>query len=318
MSNRLYEKYQEIIGDPDYSSWAKMDYWTRSEVVLLFNDIKPYKEINELIRKNEGEDQRELREQLKKNEEADRELMESIERDEEEYENYGKYITGIFNILQDDFYPQPKEEYLRNHDEIPSPFWNEETPACERYRILLEQDSYPIISDDKRKQLKDVYDLVDRAEKSNELHRLESDSENDECFREGCFKPYEIVKWAQGREINIPVELANAVMKYHKEPGIPQDDTENRAEELTGEERRELGILREEKKKWDLSVKAAVYATLQANSFLKNKGQNITRDELKDKLYKDFPSLIDSSFEKIWKALREKDLTKGSGRPKNP
>jgi hypothetical protein len=76
---------------------------------------------------------------------------------------------------------------------------------------------------------------------------------------------------------------------------------------LDGKERQELGRLRQEKDKWNESIKAAVHAALLCQN------GKIKRDELKDKLHKFH--LPDTVIESIWKALREKGLTKKAGRP---
>jgi hypothetical protein len=82
---------------------------------------------------------------------------------------------------------------------------------------------------------------------------------------------------------------------------------QGQAPSLDVKERQELGRLRLEKEKWETSIKAAVQAALLCQ------GGKIKRDQLKDKLYEfDLP---DTVIESIWKALREKGLTKGPGRP---
>jgi len=82
------------------------------------------------------------------------------------------------------------------------------------------------------------------------------------------------------------------------------------SQDLTGKERQELGSLRQEKEKWDASIKAAVHATL----FFRDRGGKIIKDALKDELHRF--GLPDTTVEKIRVALREKGLTHGPGRPK--
>jgi hypothetical protein len=78
-------------------------------------------------------------------------------------------------------------------------------------------------------------------------------------------------------------------------------------EALYGKERQELGRLREEKKKWDNAIEAAVHAALLCQ------GGKIKRKELWEELHRF--KLPDTTLERIWKALRIKGLTKGAGAP---
>jgi hypothetical protein len=80
---------------------------------------------------------------------------------------------------------------------------------------------------------------------------------------------------------------------------------------LSAEDARELGQLREEKKKWDSSIVAAV----QAGVHFANLDREIIRDELKDFIYKTDKTIPNTTIDKIWKALPDK-YKKGAGRPK--
>lgn len=84
--------------------------------------------------------------------------------------------------------------------------------------------------------------------------------------------------------------------------------TDESQEPLKTKERQELGRLRIEKEKWELAINAAVHAALFCN------GKEITRNQLSSELHRF--KLPDTTIELIWKALRDKGLTKGSGRPK--
>ncbi len=75
-----------------------------------------------------------------------------------------------------------------------------------------------------------------------------------------------------------------------------------------GKERQKLGRLREEKKTWDRAIDAAVHAALSCQ------GKEIKRHELTDELHQF--NLPDTTIERIWKALRDKGLTKKGGRPR--
>ena len=81
--------------------------------------------------------------------------------------------------------------------------------------------------------------------------------------------------------------------------------------ELTGDERRELGQLRTEKKKWDASINASVKIGL----FVSEQTGPLKRDDVKNELYKIDSSLPDTTFEMIWKAIPDQYRHKG-GRPK--
>jgi hypothetical protein len=76
-------------------------------------------------------------------------------------------------------------------------------------------------------------------------------------------------------------------------------------------EPRELGGLREEKKKWDSSIVAAV----QAGVHFANLDREIIRDELQDFINRMDKNVPNTTIDKIWKALPDK-YKKGPGRPK--
>ena len=110
--------------------------------------------------------------------------------------------------------------------------------------------------------------------------------------------PGPLISWAMGKRFDVPDELKS----------LGACGTTAEPQDLTGEERRALGNLRMQKEKWDASIRAAVHGAL----FCQNK--RITRDALKDELFQF--RIPDTSFEIIWKALRDKGLTHGGGRPK--
>jgi hypothetical protein len=103
------------------------------------------------------------------------------------------------------------------------------------------------------------------------------------------------------------------ILAFEKQHGLalvgePEGES---IESLSGEERRELGFLRQEKAKWKSAIKAAVHAGV----FAARKGKDVKRKELEDEFYKlkfDVPS---TTFELIHKALRDEGLTKKGGRP---
>jgi len=100
------------------------------------------------------------------------------------------------------------------------------------------------------------------------------------------------------------------VEEFEKQPGLI-DLLLDRGVALSAQEARELGGLREEKKKWDSSIVAAV----QVGVNFANLGRQIIRDELKDFIYKTDKTMPNTTIDKIWKALPDK-YKKGSGRPK--
>ena len=150
--------------------------------------------------------------------------------------------------------------------------------------------------------IESMFELIDRAIQAG---TLESD-----------IQPRKLVIWAKERRLPVPAALFEAVMKYHKEtPGNSQKDwAEGEDEPLTGKERRELGTLRQEKKKWDRSIEAAVHASLFCKE-KKDKGSKATRKELEDELSKQGLDIPQDTFNKIWNRLRHSELTHEGGRP---
>ena len=123
-------------------------------------------------------------------------------------------------------------------------------------------------------------------------------------------------------EIDLVEHIYPGRQEYYRfEPSdIEQFETENEwlvkgktaiSSELTGEERRELGQLRTEKKKWDASIIASVKIGL----FVSEQTGPLKRDDVKNELYKIDSSLPDTTFEMIWKAIPDKYRHKG-GRPR--
>jgi hypothetical protein len=109
------------------------------------------------------------------------------------------------------------------------------------------------------------------------------------------------------RDMEFKVE---ELLEYEQEHGIvvAGDKTPETPDNLLdGQARRELGRLREEKKQWDKAIEAAVHAALLCQE------KKIKRDELTDQLYSF--GLPNTTQERIWKALRDKGLTKKAGRP---
>lgn len=130
--------------------------------------------------------------------------------------------------------------------------------------------------------------------------------------------PVKFIEWADKRGLNLPVEMVENVRKYSKESAeIPVEMSNEKKiqEPLSGEERRELGMLKQQKERWEKAIEATVEAVLIAHK------KKVTRDELAQHLHGfDLPF---TTLEVIWKSLREKGFTKGPGRPakekeKNP
>lgn len=88
-------------------------------------------------------------------------------------------------------------------------------------------------------------------------------------------------------------------------------DIEN-SESLTGKERRELGQLRTEKKKWNASITAAV----QIGMWVLSQDGNLKRKDVEAKLHAIDPAIPNTTFEEIWKAIPPEYRHSG-GRPKN-
>lgn len=85
-------------------------------------------------------------------------------------------------------------------------------------------------------------------------------------------------------------------------------------EALVAKDRRELGQLRNEKAKWDESIRATVHAVL----FCTTQEKPVTRKKLWGELEeKGCGSIADSTFQKIWKAIPDQYRHKG-GRPRTP
>jgi hypothetical protein len=99
------------------------------------------------------------------------------------------------------------------------------------------------------------------------------------------------------------------VEEFEKRPGL-MEVLVDRGAALAPPEARELGQLREEKKKWDASIDVAV----QTGIHCVKRGDVITRDQLTDFIVK-IAVLPDTTIDKIWKALPDQ-YRKASGRPK--
>lgn len=79
---------------------------------------------------------------------------------------------------------------------------------------------------------------------------------------------------------------------------------------LDGKEKQKLGRLSREKENWDLTILAAVEAGL----FVKNGKKVVKRAELQDMLFRKFPKLTHTSFERIWSSIPV-NYKKSAGRP---
>jgi hypothetical protein len=78
-------------------------------------------------------------------------------------------------------------------------------------------------------------------------------------------------------------------------------------------ESQELGRLRKEKEKWNLSIEAAVKSAIH---FCRDAKKPVTHAELSDFVYKEVNKTVTTtSIDKIWKAFPD-DLKKDAGRPK--
>jgi len=97
--------------------------------------------------------------------------------------------------------------------------------------------------------------------------------------------------------------------KANKLPTKDESDANNI--ELTAEEARELGRLRNEKNKWDSSIIAALHIGMYCSGL----DHPITHDELTDVVYKIDDKIPDTTIDKMWKALPDK-YRKGAGRPR--
>ena len=99
------------------------------------------------------------------------------------------------------------------------------------------------------------------------------------------------------------------VLKFESQPGFAEA-MRYRGAPLTAQETRELGQLREEKKKWDASILAAVQAGIHCSEF----DGVITTDQLTEFILgiEDLPY---TTIHKIWQALPDK-YKKKAGRPK--
>ena len=134
-----------------------------------------------------------------------------------------------------------------------------------------------------------------------------------ELEKDGKINSLAFVQWCERMRLDLPAELVKAVRKYHGEETesvVEPKTDEVIPEPLSPGERRELGMLQQQKEKWEKSIEATVEAVMVAE-----KKKKITRDELNDHLHAfDLPA---ATLEVIWRALRKKGLTKGPGRPKS-
>jgi hypothetical protein len=91
--------------------------------------------------------------------------------------------------------------------------------------------------------------------------------------------------------------------------------TENtQRDKLSANDARELGRLKNEKRKWDDSISAAVKIGISCQK-LQLEGHEITRANLTDEIFKlGYKKLPDTTIDKIWKAIPE-SYRKKAGRP---
>jgi hypothetical protein len=174
-------------------------------------------------------------------------------------------------------------------------------PDIDNYQFT-DEDYFRKTKNPVRREMARIYDLVLRG---YIINTIEHETSSDRLY------PASFIKWAINKNIPVPDKLLRAVRTYHKDEFkkeiIPKADAVIE-QPITGQERQELGILRQQKDKWERAVKAAVHATLFSTD------KKVTRDELSHELYKF--ELPDTTLELIWKNLRENGMTKGPGRPK--
>ena len=165
-------------------------------------------------------------------------------------------------------------------------YWTAHEAACLLHRIDPE-DPFDDPRPGDEENVGIYKKLISRAREAGTIKTLTED---------GGLDPTGVLEWADKKEFDIPRKLRE-IMERRID-----------SSELSAKDKRELGTLRQEKKKWDKSIEAAVYAT---HLF---KGGEITRDKLWEALTKfDLP---ETTLEIVWKALRKEGLTKKAGRPK--
>ena len=122
-------------------------------------------------------------------------------------------------------------------------------------------------------------------------------------------KPEEIQHYDENQMTDLlfrPLDIE----EFEKQPGIIELMAD-RGGHLSPQEARELGGLREEKKKWDASIQVAV----QAGVHFANQGGTIIRNDLSDYIFAIDRNIPNTTIDKIWRALPGK-YKKGSGRPR--
>lgn len=130
--------------------------------------------------------------------------------------------------------------------------------------------------------------------------------------------PWHCLKWAKKRLLSIPKDFHNYITTQFPLP--KEDKAENHPENIDSPHvldvrmRKELGTLRREKEKWDLSVEAAVVVGLYCAR--DDVQKPVTRPSLKDHLHESgIKDLPDTTFDKIWGHIPPKFKHRG-GRPK--
>lgn len=102
------------------------------------------------------------------------------------------------------------------------------------------------------------------------------------------------------------------VLNFEKEHGlIPIQDSKSDGDKLPPEDARELGQLRAQKERMDITIAAAVHVGI----FCAEIGRPIVRREAQDFVNEFDMHVTDISIDKMWRALPEK-YRKGPGRPR--
>jgi hypothetical protein len=87
--------------------------------------------------------------------------------------------------------------------------------------------------------------------------------------------------------------------------GISPKSTDEETPSLTGKEKRELGQLRTEKRKWDDSLKAAVQIGIFCAE-LHSSNKELKKSDFRQEMYEVNPNLPESTQEQIWKSIPSK------------
>ena len=219
---------------------------------------------------------------------------------QEIYDNTGPMTHWYFNFIDITTF---EENHSKLFHYLTLPYWSRyETAYLLNYSHNMNILQLP------------VPQLLDAPEFRFAIEQIERFAEIGEIKRKGKgIDPQSALRWAAKNNVKPEIlDLKHWLTDDEiKERGFSENSEEKieNEEPLTAQECRELGTLRQQRDKWESSIKAGVHAAL----FTK-KGK-IKRGDLKDELYKfDLP---DTTIEIIWKALRDEGLTMGAGRPKS-